>query len=148
MRKSPELGQFSWDLKTGIIRDRKTGRRMAFFGTVGPHAIFDELVHELGERVTDTIVEIERENTVSAMKLEEAQSGYGGLRRLAALRGMGLLTALDLTETRLNLVMSNPSVPAYIAGLASGIFELVNGRRGRAEWSLGDDGDLSVRMSL
>jgi len=143
-----ELKQLTWDLKTGIIRDTETGRRMAFFGTAGLLAVFEKLVHELGDRVIDTIVDIERENTVSAMKLEEAQSGYNGLRYRAALRGLGLLTGFDMDETGMSLVMSNPSVPAYIAGLASGIFELANGRRGRAEYSLEDDGDLSIKISL
>lgn len=142
-----EVEQFTWDLKTGIIRDTETGRRMALFGTTGLLAVFDELVHELGDRAIDTIVEIERENTVSAMKLEEAQSGYDGLRYRAALRGLGLITAFDMDETGMTAVMSNPSVPAYIVGLASGILELAIGHRGRAEWSLEDDGNLFIKIS-
>ena len=142
-----ELKQFAWDLEAGIIRDTRTGRRLALFGTAGMQAVFDALVHELGERVTGCVIEIERENALAAMKAEEARSGFEGLRYLAAIRGLGLLTRLDMDESSLSLRMSNPSVPGYIVGLALGIFELANGRRGRCDWKIEEDGDLTVTVT-
>jgi hypothetical protein len=142
-----ELAQFAWDLEAGVIRETATGRRMALFGTASLGAVFGEMAYELGDRVIDTIIGIERENTVSAMSAGEARGGFDALRRRAAVRGLGLLASLEMDEGGLSLVMSNPSVPAYIVGLASGIFELAFGRRGRHEWSIKADGDLSVGIN-
>ena len=142
-----DMKRFTWDLEAGIIRDKDSGRRLAFFGTAGMLAVFDELVHELGERVTDAIIEIERENALAALSVEEARSGYEGLRYLAAIRGLGLITSLEVGEDRLLLRMSNPSLPEYIVGLALAVFELVTGRRGRHAWSIEPDGDLVVEVS-
>lgn len=139
-----ELKKFHWDLGTGIVRDTETGRRMAFFGTSGLMAVFDELARELGDRVMGNIIDVQRENTIAAMSEEEARGGFEALRLSAAVRGLGLLTRLDMNETGMTLQMSNPSVPVYSVALALGIFELDRGRRGRYEWNLEKDGDLSV----
>ena len=142
-----DMKQFTWDLEAGIIRDNRSGRRLAFFGTAGMLAVFDELVHELGERVIDAIIEVERENALAALSTEEARSGYEGLRYLAAIRGLGLVTSLEVGEDRLSMRMSNPSMPGYIVGLALAIFELVTGRRGRHTWNIEPDGDLLVEIT-
>ncbi len=142
-----DMKQFTWNMEAGVIRDDRTGRRLAFFGTAGMLAVFDELVHELGGRVTDAIIEVERENALAALSVEEARSGYEGLRYLAAIRGLGLITSLEVGDDRLSLRMSNPSIPEYVVGLALGIFELVSGRRGRHEWRIEPDGDLVVDIS-
>jgi hypothetical protein len=141
-----ELAQFAWDLKTGVIRDKETGRRMAIFGVAGMQAVFEEMVHELGERVNKTIVEIERENTRATLSPEEARSGYEGLRRRAAVRGLGLLVRLDLDTSGMTMVISNPYIPAHLAGVAAGIFEVATGQRGLPRWRLEDNGDLSIEM--
>jgi hypothetical protein len=142
-----ELKQFSWDLESGLVKDTVSGRRLAFFGTVSMRAVFDELVRELGERVVEAIIEVERENALEAMSVEEAKGGLEGLRSLAAVRGLGLLTSLDIDASGMNLIMSNPSIPEYIVGLGLGIFELVTGRRGRSEWRIEADGDLVVDIT-
>jgi hypothetical protein len=142
-----DMKGFSWDLEEGIITDNHSGRRLAFFGTAGMKAVFRELTHELGERVTDAIIEVERENALAAFRLEEARSGYEGLRYLSAIRGMGLITSLEIGEDSLSLRMSNPSLPEYIVGLALAVFELITTRRGRHAWSIEPDGDLVVEIS-
>jgi len=142
-----EMKEFTWDLESGVIKDSRSGRRLAFFGTSGMLAVFDELAHELGERVSDAIIEVERENGLAALSVEEAGSGYEGLRFLAAIRGLGLITSLEVGEDRLLLRMSNPSIPEYIVGLALAVFELVTGKRGRHTWSIEPDGDLVVDIS-
>ncbi|RJP27704.1 MAG: hypothetical protein C4536_13385 [Actinobacteria bacterium] len=142
-----DLRQFTWDLEAGIIRDSRSGRRLAFFGTAGMLAVFDELVHELGERVIDAVIEVERENALAALSVEEARSGYQGLRYLAAIRGLGLISSLEMEGDRLTLRMSNPSLPGYIVGLAVAVFELVSGRRGKPAWSIEPDTDLYVEIT-
>jgi hypothetical protein len=122
-----ELKRFSWDLETGVIRDTETGRRIALFGSQGLLLVFERLVHEFGDRVMEAITAIERENTIAAMSLEEAKSGFEGLRVRAAVRGLGLITRLEIDETGMNISITNPSIPAYLAGLALGTFELATG---------------------
>lgn len=141
-----ELVRFSWDLSRGIIRDTESGRRTAFFGTAALRAVFDELEHELGERVTPTIIEAERRNTLEAMGVEEARSGFESLRLRAALRGLGLLTALSLSTERLEAKVANPALPEYLVGLSLGIFELALGKRGECRWELEADGDLRLEV--
>lgn len=142
-----ELSQFQWDLNTGVIRDTVTGRRLAFFGTAGLKAIFAELEHELGERVFSVIVDSERENTIAAMKPEEARGGFNFLRRIGALRGLGLLTSLELTETTMRASMVNPSIPQYLLGLALGVYELATGKRGTYTWRMEPGGEISVEIT-
>jgi hypothetical protein len=142
-----DLENFEWDMEAGVIKEKESERRMALFGTAGLLSIFNELTHELGERVTDTIVEIERENALSAMRVGEAESGFEGLRYRAALRGLGLLTKLDLNQAGMSMRMANPAIPAYIVGLALGTFELALHRRGSQYWNIEDDGDLAIDIT-
>jgi hypothetical protein len=142
-----EMKEFTWDLESGIIKDSRSGRRLAFFGTSGMLAVFDELTHELGERVSDAIIEIERDSGLAAFSEEEAKSGYEGLRFLAAIRGLGLITSLEISEDKLLFRMSNPSVPEYIVGLALAVFEITTGKRGRYEWSIEPDGVLLAEIT-
>lgn len=142
-----ELQQFQWDLLTGVIADKETGRRMAMFGSGSLQAVFDEIARALGERVIGYIIEIERENTIAAMSVEEASSGYEGLRKRAAIRGLGLLTRLETAGDRMEAEIANPSIPAYLVGLAAGIYELAMGKRGSFEWALEPDGGLSISIS-
>jgi len=142
-----DLEKFEWDTETGIIREKETERRMALFGTAGLLAVFDKLTHELGERVVDAVIDIERENTLSAMSLGEVQGGYEGLRYRAALRGLGLITSLELNQAGMSVRMANPAIPAYIVGLALGAFELALHRRGGYYWNIEDDGDLAIDIT-
>lgn len=125
-----ELGRFEWNLETGVIREKETGRRVALFGTAGLKAVFEELTHELGDRVLPTIVEVERDNTLSAMTREEVMEGGEALRLKAALRGLGLVRRLSIREGRMEAEILNPAVTPYLVGLALGVFELAVGRRG------------------
>lgn len=141
------LKQFKWDLATGVIKDTQTKRRMAFFGAASMMAVFEEMAHELGDRVMDFIVEVQRENTVSAMSADEVKSGYEGLRTMAAIRGLGLLTKLEIGEDGMEVVVRNPSVPPYLVAVALGIFELHTGKHGKSRWKIGADGDLSIDIT-
>jgi hypothetical protein len=78
--------------------------------------------------------------------VDEARSGYEGLRFLAAIRGLGLITGLEMNGGGLKLRMANPSIPEYIVGLALAVFELASGRRGSHTWNIEPDGDLSVEI--
>lgn len=131
-----DLQDFEWDLDTGVIRERETGRRLAFFGTAGLKAVFGELVHELGDRVVDIIVDGERRNTLVSMNVEEAREGPELLRRKAALRGLGYLEEMGMEDGALHLRVCNPAVEPYLVGLALGIYELMTGDYGRASWSV------------
>jgi hypothetical protein len=142
-----ELRRFSWNLETGIIRDRETGRRIALFGNEGLQLVFRRLVHEFGDRVMDSISEIERENTLAAMTPDEAKGGFEGLRARAAIRGLGLITRLEMDGDGLKLSIRNACVPSYIAGLAMGTFELATGIRGKSDIRKAQDGDLEIAVS-
>jgi hypothetical protein len=140
------LKRFSWNLETGVIRDMETSRRMALFGSEGLLLVFSRLAHEFGNRVMEAIAEIERENTVAAMKTEEARSGFESLRERAAIRGLGLITNLEISAERLKLTMTNPAIPVYMAGLAMGTYELATGTRGTSEMRFDKTGQLHITI--
>lgn len=141
-----ELKRFSWNLETGIIKDGDSGRRMALFGSHGLLLVFQRLVHEFGDRVTEAIVQVERENTIAAMDVSETRSGVEALRLRAAIRGLGLITRLETHQSHLSLSMANPAVPAYFTGLALGIHELATGQPGKHQMRVEDNGDLNIEI--
>jgi hypothetical protein len=141
-----ELQRFSWNLETGVIRDKETDRRVALFGSEGLLLVFNRLAHEFGGRVMEAIAEIERENTVASMSVEEANSGFEGLRMMAAVRGLGLITKMEVRKEGLNLTMKNAAIPAYMAGLATGTFELATGSHAVYEMQIDQTGDLNIKV--
>lgn len=137
---------YTWDLEEGTITDDATGRRMAVLGAEGIDSIFRELEQELGEEVSRTIVEAQRQYVVETLQSGEMEQGIDYLVRQVALRGMGNLVDYRLHRDSLEAVVENAVPPLLVAGMLQGIYELLSGRASTCRYGRGDDGTLAVEI--
>lgn len=126
--------------------NRSTGQRMILVGPAEFESIFVELENELGEDITKVVIEAQRRFIKSGSFAAEDSRKPERLRKHLALRGQGNLREMEWVDGRLRLRLENPSLNSLLIGLALGLFELAAGRDGEAEWSLADDGDLTVEI--
>lgn len=140
------LSGFSWDLKTGIIKDRATGRRVALMGPPVIDTFLEELRNELGESVPEIVIEAQRRfvrNGHYPVALVHDQQ----MREQLALRGLGDLKELEMDRNGVRLRLDNAVLPLFGVGLVQGLYELAFGIEGRAEWEVSEDGTLEVNVS-
>lgn len=138
---------YQWKAESGTIESKSDGRRMVLVGPSEYETLFDELEKELGESITQVIIEAERRfvNT-GAYSLDEV-GDETALREFLAVRGLGNLKELAWDENNLRLLLENCCLHMLIAGMAQGFFELASGREADVDWSLARDGDLSIKVS-
>ncbi len=143
------ISRCRWVMKEGIIVDPDTGRRMAFFDPAGVDAVFDDLEAELGEEISQAIIEAQRRSGKLSMSADNwRRSGYD-FKSWAALRGLGNITAFKADEKRLTLTLENPSMCLAMVGMAIALYELAWGAESSShEWHRTDDGDLVINVSL
>lgn len=142
-----EISRFVWNLERGTINHCETGLRMAVFGPVGLQVVFEELEKELGDTIPDTIVEAQRMYTRENPNIRWKGSGIDGVRRWLAIQGMGNLVSMDQVEGGIAATVENPALPTILVGSSLGFYELTTGNRASAEWSVAQDGDLSIRIT-
>lgn len=142
-----EVSRFIWDLDRGTITHADSGLRMALFGPQGLEVFFNELEGELGDTIPETVIEAQRMYAESRMSLRSIGARAGDVRSWLAIRGLGNLVSLDITEELLEARIENPSLPLVIVGTSLSFYEFTFNRKGRMEWSLADDGDLRMRIS-
>ncbi len=140
------LSSMEWDVEAGTILDRTSGRRMALFGPGGVNAVFRELELELGEDVSQVIVEAEKQNTRERALRSEALMGVEKFREVTALRGLGNLAAYDTCGWRLSFRIENPAFPLLATGLGWGLYEIAVGAEAHCHWRVKEDGDLQVEV--
>ena len=122
-----EIGdQYSFDMGEGLIMDKDGGERVVFMGTHGLNTIIRELERELGPSVNDLFVEFEKENF--AGKLEGPLKGKHlmgdiELREYLGLRGLGLLSEMNLEAGKLSFVVENAFIAPIVAGRLAALCE-------------------------
>lgn len=143
-----EISRYHWDIAHGAITDPRTGMRMAIFGPAGLEAIFGDLEAELGEAVPATIIEAERRYVRDHLDSREWLQGEESLRRLMALRGLGILSEYRVHEGSFTTTIRNACVPHLMVGIVQGLFEMANGcEKSTYRWSRAEDGDLTITVS-
>jgi hypothetical protein len=129
------LSNYTWDFDRGIIRDKSTGRRMAFVGPMIFDGVFQELESELGKDIPTIVVEAQRRfvrnGFYPASTILDPE-----LRQELALRGLGDLTTLEVDRSGVRMTMNNSVLPLAVVGFMQGLFELAFGLESRAEWEL------------
>ncbi len=144
-----EISRYAWDLEHGMITDPDTGRRMAIFGPHSLNSIFDDLEEELGEDISQTIIESQRRYIKGAWSKDKWLRGGEDFRRLSALRGMGNLTSFEGDRERLTLRVENFALPVFQVGIVQGLVEMAYGvESSTCAWESSDDGDLSVTVKV
>lgn len=141
------LEDYEWRLEEGLILHRETGRRMVFFAPSVLEAIFGELERELGETISEAVVEAQRRLTREGLYSIAGEDPGEELRTMLALRGLGGLQELKLGADGMILDMENACLPLVVAGLAQGLFESLRGTRARVDWHAGEDGTFRVEVT-
>ncbi len=143
-----EIAKYQWNPRKGTITDPRTGMRMAIFGPVGLEAIFDDLEAELGEAVPATIIEAERRYVRDRLDHREWLQGEEALRRMMALRGLGILSEYRAHDGSFTVTISNACIPHMMVGIVQGLFEMATGREKTSyDWSRAEDGDLTITVT-
>jgi hypothetical protein len=138
------LKNVRFDKEKGSITDTVTGRRMIFITMSNIEALLRELQLELGEEITSTILRAQKDYTRNTVKVEEIEEGYLSVRQFFGIRGMGNLVKYELDGNRLEAKVENARPNLLVVGLLHGMFEIVTGKNSQVEYSLEDDGTVTV----
>ena len=141
------LSEYRWDLDRGVIVGRTSGHRKAIIGPAALEAIIDKLEKELGDTVTETVIEAQRRFVKTGYYSLEEASSLDGLRIHLAKRGLGNLREMDWKEDRLYLRLENACLHLILVGLAKGLFELAAGVGAEAAWEVASDGDFIIEVA-
>jgi hypothetical protein len=142
-----ELSSYGWNVDTGIILGKDTGRRMAVFAPTVLDAILDELERELGEAIPEAAVEAQRRLTKTGIYNPEMMRDEGELRAQLALRGLGNLKQIELGKKGLRLRLANAAMHLLIVGLFQGMYEMIFELESKVRWEYSDEGDLEVEVT-
>lgn len=141
------LSTFEWHPEDGVIRHRRTGRRVAMLGPAQLDPIFEALEGELGEELPRVVVEAQRRLARWGMQPFDFLAGEEELRGELALRGLGNLRELRMGERGARLRLENACIPLLVTGLAQGGFEAGFGVSSEVEWEFSQEGDLTLEIT-
>lgn len=138
------MNEYAWSLDRGVIENKKSGRRMTIFSTATQDAIMDELIKEVGDPVTQAVVEAQRRLVTAGFFSSNEIADTGDFRTQFAYRGLGNMVEIDLKQNRLHVRIENPCLHAMVVGLIQGLYDATSGGQSRLEWETTADGDLVV----
>jgi hypothetical protein len=141
------LREYKWDVDAGIVRNSRTGRRMALVGPYVLDPLFRELEKELGENITAMTVEAQRRYIRNGMYSVEEISDQGDFQTQLALRGFGNLQEIEMSNRGLQMRIANAANYLLTAGMAQGLFEAGFGVDSIIDWELSDEGVLEVDIT-
>ncbi len=141
------LSSYQWLINRGIIVNRFTKRRMAFFGPQMLDPVFEEREAELGETIPGIAVEAQQLFTRSGFYSMDDVGGEGDFRTQLALRGMGNLKEIDLTRKGVHMSIDNAVLPLLVVGMIQGVFEMAFDVESNVEWELSEEGNLLVHVT-
>lgn len=142
-----DVASYDFDLEKGVISNPETGVRMAIFGPAGLESAFQALEEELGDSISESIIEAQRLYTLEHMELKEWLGGEEKLRRVMAVRGYGLVTGFDAGTEHLTVSVRNISIPQLTVGTAKGVFEkALKLDSSTHEWHISGDGELYINI--
>jgi hypothetical protein len=142
-----EVAELEWNLEEGTIFDPESQRRMALFGPYPMDAVLHDLESELGESVSEVVVEVQRSYVKSRVVEENWRRSGTTFNRLTALRGMGNITDFEADDKHLRVTIQNSCMPLLVIGMAQAIYEIaMNIDKTSYDWALAEDGDLSFTI--
>jgi len=146
--KAPlEISGFAWDFDKGTITQKASGIRYAVFGSSGMQVVLDELEKELGDTVPATIVEAQRMHAAKTMNPRWKAVGQADIRNWLAVQGLGNLLKLEQKDSGYDVLVQNPAIPLLLVGTMAALFEFITDKKAAVEWSVADDGDLSMSVT-
>ncbi len=136
-----------WDLEMGVVVDPGTSRRMAIFSPASVEAVLKDLQEEVGEDIVDLIIDEQRRFVRKTIGRDEALLKRQSYRELAALRGLGNVTKIEVDGRNCTVIMENPCLTLFLVGIIQAFFEMST-EHGEVErsWEILPDGDLVVEL--
>jgi hypothetical protein len=141
------LSANEWFPDRGVIINKYTKRRMAFFGPQMLDPVFAELEDELGEDVPQVVVEAQRRFTRSGFYTLADVSDEGDFRSQLAIRGLGNLQEIDMGKKGVSMSVLNAVLPLMLIGMIQGVFEMAFDLDSKVEWEISETGDLKVEIT-
>ncbi|RJP30373.1 MAG: hypothetical protein C4536_10075 [Actinobacteria bacterium] len=142
-----DVASCKWNPELGTINDPSTGRRMAIFGPAGFEAVLDDLEVELGAAIPETVIEAQRRYIVKSLSPQDLGKGKDAFRRMFALRGLGNLVNLEVSEGGISATIENSCLPLLMVGVMQGACEsLFAHEKTGYEWEARQDGDLNISI--
>ncbi len=140
--------RYRWDMKQGLILSRATGRRMVITGFDNYEAVFQEIEEEVGEEISQAIVDAQRRFVRETEWDENWLSDENALRLNLVLRGLGYLTSFREDRGELLLTIVNCLIPKQLVGMLQGFYELLSGKDSSdCSWRVEEDGSLHVELT-
>jgi hypothetical protein len=141
------LSSYRWEVGSGIILGRDTGRRMAVFAPTVLDAILDELENELGEAIPEAAVEAQRRLAKKGICPPDELGDEGGLRDRIALRGLGNLKHFEMGERGLSLRLENAVMHLVMVGMIQGLYEAAFEVESKVAWEFSDGEVLEIEVT-
>lgn len=140
--------RYVWDMEKGFILSRASGRRMVITGFDNYEAVFREIEGEVGQEISQAIVDAQRLFVRETAWEENWLENEGALQRNLGLRGLGYVTAFSREDAGISLSIANCLIPKQVVGMLQGFYEL-QARRDNSDcsWSVAEGGDLKIEFS-
>lgn len=140
--------RYRWDMKKGFILSKASGRRMVITGFDNYEAVFREIEEEVGEEISQVIVDAQRQFVHQSEWDENWLKDEYTLRLNLMLRGLGYLSAYVRDGGHLNVAILNCIIPKQVVGILQGFYELLSGKdSSRCAWKVEEDGSLLIELS-
>ncbi|RJP27130.1 MAG: hypothetical protein C4536_14065 [Actinobacteria bacterium] len=141
-----ESERFMFNLNKGIITIMPGGHRVVGIGSAALEAIFSELERELGEIIPQLVIDAQRRFVTGGYYTRQGISAQFDFRKQLALRGLGNLCEIEVSEELLRIRLENACLHLMLVGLLQGFYELTYDRESEVEWELGEDDVLVVEV--
>ncbi len=140
------LADYQWSAEDGLIKDRRTGRRMALLGPQMLDPVFTSLEDELGETIPQTVVEAQRRFVRTGFDFRDFMGGMEDLRTGLAVRGLGNLREFNINGSGIQMELDNACLPLLLLGFIQGTFELAFDIETNIDWELSEEGHLHMEL--
>ncbi len=140
---------FYWDEREGLVGNRRHHLREVIFPVDGINALIRELTSELGEEISRTIVDLQREykrDTFIQPDILERKN-YLGLLRQQVVKGLGNFTEVARSGETLRVTVENPFNAPLLAGRVAGYYEAMENRPAAVEWDAGNPCVLRITVN-
>ncbi len=140
--------RYRWDMRKGFILSKASGRRMVITGFDNYEAVFREIEEEIGEGISQVIVDAQREFVLHSNWDENWIESESALRINLMLRGLGYLSSYFQDGEHLKVTILNCLIPKQVVGMLQGFYELDSGKdSSTCVWSVGQEADLQIELS-
>ncbi|MDD5748674.1 MAG: hypothetical protein PHP64_06485 [Actinomycetota bacterium] len=127
---------FSWNMKEGVITNKKTKNREVIVSVQSVNAILRELERELGEDILELLFSIQKELESNSLECAQGASENFWQNYLLGMgiRGLGYPLAFDAKNDSLKVEIGNAYNQVLYAAKLSASFEKLAGRPVSIEW--------------